>query len=264
MSPIVVQLTLLASEFEGEIWRFALVFLRIGAAVALLPALGEGLLPARVRLAMALLLCLIVTPAVTLPSNESMAHLTHAPSLDLQRACIEVFAGLMLGASLRFALLCLQTAGTLAAQSLSLAQMFNGTGLEPQPIISNLFILLGLVLFCTAGGATAAVEWLVKSYDIIPIGHWPDVEQLTIWAVARTGQVLAFSFSLAAPFFVCVLLYNLALGAINRAMPMLMVILIGAPALSLGGLVLLAMTAPLLLQHWRDWMLQILEQPFWN
>ncbi|MFC3118840.1 flagellar biosynthetic protein FliR [Jhaorihella thermophila] len=36
-------------------------------------------------------------------------------------------------------------------------------------------------------------------------------------------------FSLSAPFVIASLLYNLTLGAINRAMPQLMVTLVGAP-----------------------------------
>jgi flagellar biosynthetic protein FliR len=58
------------------------------------------------------------------------------------------------------------------------------------------------------------------------------------------------------------LLYNLALGAINRAMPQLMVSFVGAPALTLGGLALLALAAPILLSFWSDAVERALFQPF--
>ncbi len=70
------------------------------------------------------------------------------------------------------------------------------------------------------------------------------------------------AFTLAAPFILAALLYNLALGAINRAMPSLMVTFIGAPALTLGGLVLLALATPFLLQIWRDMVSLRLLNPF--
>ncbi|MFA5539020.1 MAG: flagellar biosynthetic protein FliR, partial [Gemmobacter sp.] len=41
-----------------------------------------------------------------------------------------------------------------------------------------------------------------------------------------------------------------ALGVINRAMPQLMVAFIGAPALTAGGLILLAVLAPVMLTIW--------------
>ena len=49
---------------------------------------------------------------------------------------------------------------------------------------------------------------------------------------------------------IAALIYNVALGIINRAMPLLMVSMIGAPALTLGGLVLMAIVVPLALQLW--------------
>ena len=55
---------------------------------------------------------------------------------------------------------------------------------------------------------------------------------------------------IAAPFVIGSLLYNVALGIINRAMPQLMVAFIGAPALTWGGLALFAVAAPLILSVW--------------
>jgi flagellar biosynthesis protein FliR len=56
--------------------------------------------------------------------------------------------------------------------------------------------------------------------------------------------------SLAAPFLIASLLYNLALGVINKAMPQLMVAFVGAPAITWGGLVLLLVTTPFVLPVW--------------
>jgi flagellar biosynthetic protein FliR len=57
-------------------------------------------------------------------------------------------------------------------------------------------------------------------------------------------------------------MYNLALGAINRAMPTLMVSFIGAPALSAAGLGLLAMLAPILLAFWAGELEGFMRNPF--
>jgi flagellar biosynthetic protein FliR len=46
------------------------------------------------------------------------------------------------------------------------------------------------------------------------------------------------------------LLYNVALGVINKAMPQLMVAFVGAPAITWGGLVLLLVATPFILQVW--------------
>jgi flagellar biosynthetic protein FliR len=67
---------------------------------------------------------------------------------------------------------------------------------------------------------------------------------------------------IAMPFVIASLLYNVALGVINRAMPQLMVSLVGAPALSLGGLVLLALVSPLALSIWLAAMNGFIAAPF--
>ena len=72
MNPLIAQLTGVLQMTEGAIWQTALVFLRVGAAVALLPGLGEHFLPQRVKLAAVVVLTLIVAPAV---SGQTLADL---------------------------------------------------------------------------------------------------------------------------------------------------------------------------------------------
>lgn len=240
---MIADLARLSGLAEGAIWHAALIFLRVGAAVFLLPALGEMVLPTRVRLAAAALMTLVIAPAVPV----SLADPPGPPAF-----AAEAVTGLSLGMGLRLFILGLQTAGTMAAQSTSLAQMFSGTGPEPQPAIASLLTLGGLALFVAMGGLERSATLLLQSYALIPAGAMPDPGDLAHWGVARVAEVFALAFALAAPFLIAALLYNLTLGVINRAMPMLMVALIGAPALTLGGLILLALAAPLMLAVWRD------------
>lgn len=252
MNAAIAQLSELSGLAEGFIWHAALVFLRVGAAVALFPALGEQMVPQKVKLAAALAITLAVAPAVST---------AEAPPGLLLPFAAEAATGLVLGFGLRLMILGLQTAGTIAAQSVSLAQMFAGTGPEPQPIVANLLVLAGLALFVAMGGLERAVALLILSYDLMPPGHLPSAAALADWGLGRIAAVFALAFGLAAPFVLAALLYNLALGAINRAMPQLMVSFVGAPALTLGGLALLALAAPVLLGVWRTGMQAALAAP---
>jgi flagellar biosynthetic protein FliR len=80
--------------------------------------------------------------------------------------------------------------------------------------------------------------------------------------LAQVSRAFALAFTLAAPFTIAALIYNLALGFINRAMPSLMVSFVGAPALSAGGLILLALMTPLLLPVWQAALETFLDAPF--
>ena len=57
-------------------------------------------------------------------------------------------------------------------------------------------------------------------------------------------------------------LYNLALGAINKAMPQLMVAFVGAPVITAGGLLILCISSPLILTVWLDALDTFMAAPF--
>ncbi|MEL7116600.1 MAG: flagellar biosynthetic protein FliR [Pseudomonadota bacterium] len=80
--------------------------------------------------------------------------------------------------------------------------------------------------------------------------------------MARVSQAFAFAFTLAAPFVIASFIYNLAIGVINKAMPQLMVAFVGAPAITAGGLVLLALSMPTALSVWNESLRSFLAAPF--
>jgi flagellar biosynthetic protein FliR len=69
-------------------------------------------------------------------------------------------------------------------------------------------------------------------------------------AMMRFNAALGFGFLAGWAFVVISLVYNVALGFLNRALPQLMVALVGAPFIVGVGLVLLAMASVALLMMW--------------
>lgn len=238
----------IATQAEGA----ALIFLRIGAAMATLPALGEQSIPARIRLVLTLMFSAAIAPAV-LPGLQSTSL--------VQGFFPEVVIGLFLGLSIRLFVLALMTAGTIAANATSLTQLFP-SGAEPQPAISQLLVVAGLALAVQADLHLRLTEYLILSYDLMPGGLWPNSGVLAQLSLSQSSRAFALAFMIAMPFVIASLLYNVALGVINRAMPQLMVSLVGAPALSLGGLVLLALVSPLALSIWLAAMNGFIAAPF--
>lgn len=219
------------------------VFLRVGAALAVAPAFGEAGVPLRVRLALAVAFTAIVAPA----APGVAAAMAERPARLLLS---EPVAGLALGLALRLMVQALQMAGAMAAQAVSLSQALGTAGPEPQPAIGQLLVAAGLALAVAAGLHVRLAALLVLSYGPLPAGRLAGAAELAAWAQAEAGHAFALAFALAAPFAAAALVYNLALGVINRAMPQLMVAFVGAPALTLGGLALLALAAPGLLGLW--------------
>jgi flagellar biosynthesis protein FliR len=234
---------------SGE--ALVLMFLRVGAAMAVLPVFGEQVIPMRIRLVLALMFSAAIAPAVMPGMAGIRLEAGFAP---------EVLIGLAIGLSLRLFVLALMTAGAIISNATSLSQLFPG-GAEPQPAISHLLVMAGLVLALLADLHLRIVAFLILSYDLLPGGIWPDAAVLAKWGTGQIGRAFWLAFMISMPFLIASLVYNVALGVINRAMPQLMVSLVGAPALSLGGLLLLALTVPFALTIWHSALLGFLAAP---
>ncbi len=239
-------LTFLADRAEIGIATAFLVFLRIGAAMAVLPAFGEQSVPVRVRLALAVVFTAIVAPSAgPLPAMGGPGGVIGLPLVT------EVVIGLALGVTVRLFVMALQMAGSMAAQTMSLAQIFGGqTGADPLPAFGHIMVMAGLALAVALNFHVKIAAFLIGSYELLPAGQWPRPSDFTDWGVGRVGRAFALGFALAIPFVITSLIYNLTLGVINRAMPQLMVAFIGAPAITLAGLALLAVALPFVLGVW--------------
>ena len=231
---------------QDKVWAASLVFLRVGATMALIPAFGEQVVPVRVKLAVSLAFSAVLMPLVW-PSIKQVTALQDWTTLIGS----EVTVGLLVGFSFRIMVFALQIAGTIAAQSTSLSQFFGGgLGTDPQPAFSTLFVVSGLCFAVMLGLHVRVIELLLHSYDRFPPGFWPDSGASAEWAVIKVSYIFGLGFTLAGPFVLASLIYNLGLGAINKAMPQLMVALVGAPAISFGGLLLLLISSPVILTIW--------------
>jgi flagellar biosynthetic protein FliR len=235
------------------------VFCRVSGAVALMPGFGEVTLPPRIKLAAAVVFTMVVFPAVS-----PLVDLGDATPIAVGMAFLaETVAGLLIGISMRLMIFALQTAGTIAAQSVSVSQMFGSsiTG-DMAPPYGNALALAGVAMAFVLGLPQYAASSLIGSYQELPFAAFPVGAGLADWGVGRVAGAFATAAALAAPFIVGAFAYNLALGAINRAMPQLMVAFVGAPAITAGALAMMAIATPPMLRVWGEAMRAVMAQPF--
>ncbi|SFK91129.1 flagellar biosynthetic protein FliR [Shimia haliotis] len=234
----------LLATWQAVLWHGFLVFIRVAAAASLVPGFGETYVPARVKLGAAIAITMIVAPAIPAfdssePSFASVARYT------MTEAC----AGLILGLSLRMFIWALQTAGSIAAQSTSLAQLLGGAG-EPMPAVGHVLMMGAITLAFILGLHVHLARFLIGSYMLMPAGVFPAASIVSDWGVSHVASAFGLAFKLAAPFMMVSALYNLMLGVINRAMPQLMVAFVGAPLITFGGLSILMLTAGTIIAVW--------------
>ncbi|MGZ5999155.1 MAG: flagellar biosynthetic protein FliR, partial [Rhizomicrobium sp.] len=180
-------------ELSGIILTYLLVFSRTGAMMMLLPALGEGGIPATVRLVLALAVSVALAPTV------QSAYPQAAPGTSLQLGLLiaqEVTAGILIGTMSRIIMSSLQTAGYLIATQtgLAYAQTVDPTQHEQGAVIGNFFSLLGAVLIFSTDLHHVAIGAIAGSYRMLPPGAalpTGDMAELTIRLVS-SAFVLGF------------------------------------------------------------------------
>lgn len=239
------ELTGLAGQM---LWLYAIVFLRVGPVMSLFPGFGDQGVPVRVRLALAAMLTAVTAPAIAAGPGGVLAGLP--PPYWL--LATETGIGLLLGIGLRLFLIALQTAGAMAAQAMSLSQIVGSAGAEPMPAMGHFLAMGGLALAFALGLHVRAAQMMILSYDLFPLGQAPAAAAVAGWGVARVAHAFGLAFTLAAPFVIVSVLYNLTLGIVNRAMPQLMVVFVGAPVITGAGLALLMLLAPMMLTLWME------------
>ncbi len=244
---------------QAMLWTGLVVFMRLGAMMSLMPAFGDQPVPMRIRLVLSIMFTLVVAPAIAPVIGEPPTSMF----LMAMHLGQEVLAGLFFGIMLRFYILALQIAGSIAAQSTSLSQIFGGSaGVDPQPAIGHVLVVAGTALAALSGLHVQAATYMIHSYTMVPYGVGLSGEAVIDVGTAQVARTFVMGFTLAAPFLIASLIYNVILGVINRAMPQLMVSFVGAPAITAGGLLLLLLTAPIMLGIWMTAFSNFMIAPF--
>jgi flagellar biosynthesis protein FliR len=219
---------------------YLLMFSRIGAILMLMPALGEDMIPMRMRLSFALAFTLVLYPLLS-PSLPAMPEDVMA---IVGLIFHELAIGIILGAIVRISVMATQVAGAIIAfqTGLSSAMAADPTQVGMQGAVFGSFLsFLGMVLIFATDLHHVALAATYDSYMVFPLDAplmFDDAAQLAIRTVAGA---FAVGIQMSAPFIVFGLVFNLGAGILARLMPALQVYFLLMPANIIIGLVLFAM-----------------------
>ncbi len=153
----------------------------------------------------------------------------------------EVLIGVAIGFCLQMIFDALIIAGQTIAMSMGLGL---ATMVDPQrgisvPVISQFFVILGLLIFLALGGHLATLRLIADSFEILPARSAAWAAE-GAWTVAAWGsQMFAGALRIALPAATALLIANIAFGVMSRAAPTLNLFAVGLPAGLLIGFLLL-------------------------
>ena len=230
-----VSIDTLRAIFAAGVAPYVWPFFRISGLVMVAPVFGARLVPMRVRLALSLALTMAIAPGLPPTSVSS--------SLVLNGLLIahEILVGVAIGFGVQMIFDALVIGGQTIAMSMGLgfAMMVDPQRGVSVPVVSQFFVIVGILVFLALGGHLALIRLLADSFEVLPVGRFLDASSL--WTVLGWGtQLFAGAVRIALPAVAGLLVVNIAFGVMSRAAPTLNLFAVGFPVtLLLGFLILL-------------------------
>lgn len=233
--------TVTYAQLNAWLTAFLWPFARIAALIAAAPMLGHRSIPARVKIALAAFITLIVAP--TLPP---MPQATVFSAEGVWIMAMQFLIGGALGFTMQLVFTAVEMSGTLVGLQMGLgfATFFDPTSNASSQVISSFLNMIAMLAFLAYNGHTQVIAALIESFQSVPIAAAmygpPGFRTLAQWG----GSIFTAGLLLSLPVVVALLVANLSLGILNRAAPQIGVFQIGFSVTLMVGMLLLLLMLP--------------------
>ncbi len=240
---IEIALTPLIDSLATYIWPFV----RIGAFVMVMPVIGSSFVPAKVRLLLAVALTAVVAPVV--PQPAALTEVLSAAGL------VTVIQEIAIGATMGFLVQLVFDAIALGGQVIGMSMglgfavfLDRARGVN-MPVLGQLFMMLGMLVFLSLDGHLALISLLAVSFTAMPMSSSGFDTAMLASILEFTGQMFVFAMKIALPAITAILVVNLSFGVMSRAAPTLNLFAIGFPVTMLLGFVVIFLSMDVLVQN---------------
>jgi flagellar biosynthetic protein FliR len=213
---------------RANIFHVLLIFVRIGAAISIMPGFSAGYVSLRVRLTVALLISFAMVPVL----GSMLPVLPEQPGGLFILLVREMIVGLFIGLTAQIIFAALQIAGAFISMYASLANALvqDATSEQQSSLFSGFLGLLGIVLIFVTDAHHLMLRAIVDSYAAMPPQADLRIGDLANALTAKTADAFALGAQFSAPALILSVTYNVGLGLLGRLMPQLPVFFFGAPA----------------------------------
>jgi flagellar biosynthesis protein FliR len=226
---------------EQHVIGFFLVLARVGPLFIVAPLFSSKMFPPRARGVAAVALAVGLSP---LAMKDQ-----HVPTDALSLAGL-VGKEALVGFAFAFTISVLFAAVSVAGSFLDTLIGFSYGGLvdpvngNQSSVLSQLYTLVGVMVFIAIGGEAWMVQGLAKTYDLVGITELPALGALVGGAQHTFASVFVSAVELAAPVMIALIITDAGFGVVSRVMPQLNVFAVGFPAKILVGFLIVAASLP--------------------
>jgi flagellar biosynthetic protein FliR len=220
----------------GQSALLFLVMMRCTGLVFTAPIFGHHSIPTLVKFGLAAALTIALSRGAGMNAG-ALPLLLAAP--------IELIIGTALGFILSMGFQAIEVSGRVISiqLGLSLASVFSPTEEEAATAIDPFFSVLAGLLFLAMNLHLAIVQALANSFLVYPIGGgWP--ADLALTGAQTIALVMELGVRVALPIALVLLLVELSVALLARAIPQINVFILGLPLKMLVGIGVLAIAMP--------------------
>jgi flagellar biosynthetic protein FliR len=211
----------------ASIEHFILVFIRISAALAVLPIFRHHSVPSTVKACLAMAMAFLIAPLVPHANVPVTGTIGDFAYMGLS----ETLCGLLMGFAGQFIFYSIEICGRIIGlqSGLSIVSTIDPNSEQQSDILTQIYEMLAILVFLSLDGHLMMLNAVRQSFDAIAIGGLSIDGKLAEWSIAQAGVVLARGVQLAAPMMVTLFLSDVALGILTRVAPTMNVFVLGFP-----------------------------------
>ncbi|MFS4459509.1 flagellar biosynthetic protein FliR [Bdellovibrio sp. HCB2-146] len=232
---------------EAQILLFALILLRMLAFMVSSAFFGSPTVNTPVKVLLSVVLSMILFPVVKIGNVDYLAISNEIIGLAVR----ELIVGLSLGFLTRIFFFVVTMTGDLVSMSvgLSASQLYNPMLGSHGNTIDQFYSTIGTLVFLAIDGHHMLISAIAQSYDLVPVSSLslnvgPFAEMA---AFGQTAMILAIK--MCAPVLVTILVVNVAMGILGRAVPQINVLVTSMPVTIMLGMTVVFLCLPLLVME---------------
>jgi flagellar biosynthetic protein FliR len=224
-----------------DIWNiFLLVLVRITGMFFLSPIFGRRNVPAYYKAGFCFIVTLLMANAMPVPDLSRYQTLTSYVVLIGK----ELLVGLMLGFISYLLFSSIYIAGQLIDMRIGfgMVNVFDPISNVQIPVTADFYIIFATLFMLVTDSHHVLISAVYESFEILPIGAAYFNGDILKQIVDLFSAVFLIGFKIAAPITVAILITDLALGIISKAMPQMNVFMMGMPVKIILGFIIILIT----------------------
>lgn len=229
-------------DFLVDMWDiFLLIFVRVTGLFVVSPLFGRQNIPAYYKIGFSFLMTIILS--YTVPVPEPAAYNSLAAFIFV--VVKEFLTGLILGYISYLIVTAIYLAGQMIDMHIGfgMVSVFDPGSNIQIPVTANFYFILTMLMFLAIDGHHLLIYTLNESFALLPVGIGFSAGQgLMDFVLSLFGSVFVLSIKIAAPVTAAILIADVALGVIAKAVPQVNVFIVGMPLKILLGLAVVFFT----------------------